>query len=268
MQLSRHYRECLFVMNDYRAIDAVNVHSLMLFERSPAHYMYGKTHPNESTPAKQLGTLIHLAVLELPEYNRRVVVAPAIDKRTKEGKALFSAFNDSLLPDSLVVTQAQHEIVSDIRTELNKNTYAQILLNSGESEVTLTWTDDDTGLRCKARPDWLCNNLDVIVDLKTANDASAASFAKSAAKYKYHMQAAFYLDALKACGLGDRAFIHIVTETEPPYGVALYQLDDDAIERGRERYKTAMRKLKHCMKTKDFPSYPMEIQPLSLPPWC
>ena len=252
---------------DYLAIEAISAHGLMQIERSPAHYRHNITSPRAPTPAQALGTAAHLAILEPDSFSAHAKVAPNVDRRTKAGKLADQEFRDSVSedPDALVLTEEQHSLVRGMREAVMAQPYAAALLADGKAETTLLYGRE--GVRCKARPDWICAGHDVIVDLKTAADASYAGFRRAAGNWSYHLQGSWYLDAVERCGLGKRRFIFLVVESEPPHGVAMYEADDVALNAGRIRSERALALYAECMATGDWPSYPIEIQTLELPNW-
>lgn len=69
--------------------------------------------------------------------------------------------------------------------------------SGGMPEVSVFWFDEDSGVPCKARFDYLKPRA--IVDLKTYENSIGApiskAIARTVASYKYHIQARFYLDA-------------------------------------------------------------------------
>ena len=83
---------------------------------------------------------------------------------------------------------------------------------------------------CRARPDALDPN-GLIVDLKTSQDASPDAFARTAATFKYHLQAAWYIDGLHAAGVTPEqtAFAFVVIEKTPPHSVGTYVLDAESL---------------------------------------
>ena len=252
----------------YRSLPAISAHGLMLIERSPAHYRASLSTPRPSTPAQQLGTLTHLAVLEWDSYQRNVVVAPEVDRRTKAGKEADAEFRAALAdrPDAVIATADQDAKARAMREAVMAHQSARALLEDGQPETTLLF--DLMGVNGKARPDWLPAEFPVIVDLKTAADASQAEFARASARYGYALQAAYYIDAAAQCGMPDMAFIHVVVETDAPYGVAVYQMDDEAIDHGRRCYERALTTYRTCRETGEWPGYAQEILPLSLPRWA
>lgn len=252
---------------DYLKIDACSAHGLMLIERSPAHYRASIEAPRAPTPAQALGTLAHLLILEPDREASEVAVAPAVDGRTKAGKEAKEAFARES-EGKLIVTKDDMTKARAMRESVMAQPYARALLEDGQAESTLLWKDHETGLNCKARPDWLCGGHAVTVDLKTACDASPDGFAKASGQYTYHMQSGHYTDAAIACGLGERTFVFIVVETEPPYAVGLYQLDAEAIFVGRQRIRRALETYARCRESGEWPGYATEIKTLSLPKWA
>lgn len=252
---------------EYIRLPAVSAHGLMLIERSPMHYRASIEAPRAPTAAQALGTLTHLAVLEWDEYQRSVRVAPEADRRTKAGKEALAAFESECEANSwTVATPEQDAKARAMREAVMAQPFARALFADGHAEVTLRWRIG--GADCKARPDWLCAGHDVIVDLKTAIDASPAAFAKASGNFKYHLQAAWYTDAAEWVGLGARAFVFIAVEPEPPHGVGLYKLDDGAIHAGRVRYQRALETYLGCKRTGDWPGYARDIQTIELPRWA
>lgn len=137
----------------------------------------------------------------------------------------------------------------------------------GEAEKSVYWNDATTGVLCRCRPDWWRDD-NVIVDLKTTEDASPEGFAKSMANYRYDVQAAYYLDGVQAATRKrPKAFVFIAVEKKPPYGVGVYVLDSDSLELGRAQYQHDLRIYAECVRTGEWPGYGDKIQTISLPAW-
>lgn len=137
----------------------------------------------------------------------------------------------------------------------------------GEAEKSVYWNDATTGVLCRCRPDWWRDD-NVIVDLKTTEDASPEGFAKSMANYRYDVQAAYYLDGVQAATRKrPKAFVFIAVEKKPPYGVGVYVLDSDSLELGRAQYQHDLRVYAECVRTGEWPGYGDKIQTISLPAW-
>jgi exodeoxyribonuclease VIII len=98
------------------------------------------------------------------------------------------------------------------------------------------------------------------VDLKTTDDASPSAFAYSVKKYRYHVQAAMYCDAVGPC----EGFILIAIEKTPPYMVAVYYLNEADIQHGREEYLQDVELWKACNEANNWPQFSGEIMELKL----
>lgn len=71
----------------------------------------------------------------------------------------------------------------------------------GAPQVSIFWEDEETGVPCKARLDYLKPRA--IVDLKSFENSIGLpirkAIARQVANYRYHIQAAFYLEAATQC---------------------------------------------------------------------
>ena len=77
---------------EYRQKPGVNKSSLVEMLRSPLHYRYALEHPREDTPAMKMGRAIHSAFLTPEQFVVDFAEAPACDRRTKEGRAIWEQF--------------------------------------------------------------------------------------------------------------------------------------------------------------------------------
>jgi exodeoxyribonuclease VIII len=143
---------------------------------------------------------------------------------------------------------------------------AALLARKGRAEQSVYWVDKITGMLCRCRPDFLTDD-NIVVDLKTTEDASAEEFAKSCANYRYHVQHPFYWDGLTAIGRKPLAFVFIAVEKKAPYAVGVYVLRAEDIELGRMEYRANLSLYAECFKTGNYPAYSQDVEPLALPAW-
>jgi exodeoxyribonuclease VIII len=107
-----------------------------------------------------------------------------------------------------------------------------------------------------------------MVDLKTTRDASPRGFMRSIADYRYHVQAAWYLNGVEqATGKRPDQFIFICVESTAPYVVAVYAADEVMTDRGYEQAMKDLGKLAECRAADSWPSYSDQIETISLPGW-
>lgn len=139
--------------------------------------------------------------------------------------------------------------------------------NLGVAEQALVWLDEPTGVWRRAMLDWRRGRI--VVDYKTAASASRAAFTKAVANFGYHQQDPYYRDGVAALGIDDDpAFVFVVQEKDPPYLVAVYDIDDEDIQAGRERNRRALQMYRDCTESGIWPGYSTEIETIALPGWA
>jgi len=138
------------------------------------------------------------------------------------------------------------------------------------NEVSAVWRDKETGVQCKARIDRLTvlSGWSMVADVKTSKSAMRQSFSKDLYFYQYHQQAAMYLDGCDALAPHPRKYVFIVIEKVPPYPVAVLELEQDAIDLGRDEYKKHLATYAECLASGHWPGYDDGISYVSLPTWA
>jgi hypothetical protein len=265
---------------DYHHLKAVSPSQIKVLKRSPLHYFdQFLAEDREKKPpsdAMLRGTALHTAILEPDLWDSTIAVPPhKFDRRTKAGKALADEFERESV-GKIVLDPDDADEVRRMADAVRKHSAARFLLElPGRREASYTWTDPETGLECKTRPDWHSEDRRIVVDVKTAQDASRAEFARSIGNYEYHVQAAWNLDAQ-----GGEIFLSLVVENTRPYGVAVYPASQAMLDAGRRRIHGgicprtgepiigAMQVLAECWRTGQWPGYGDQIQePIDLPAW-
>jgi exodeoxyribonuclease VIII len=257
---------------DYHAHPAISKSHLDQVAKSPLHYFARYLDPNrvapEPTAAMAIGSAVHTHVLELDQWDARYVSAPdGIDRRTKAGKAEWEAFTTAATGRT-VLPKADADLVMRMGHAVFAHPAAAMLLAlPGKAETTHMWTDEATGLQCKCRPDWLTDDGRLLVDLKTTEDAGRG-FAKSIAQWRYHVQAAWYLDGVEqSTGTRPEQFLFLCVEKKAPYAVAVYAADAEMIDAGAQTAARDLDVLATCKAANAWPGYSDQIEPISLPAW-
>jgi hypothetical protein len=267
---------------DYHHLKAVSPSQIKVLKRSPLHYfdqfLAEDREKKPPTDSMLKGTALHTATLEPELWDKTVIILPSDapskpTKRQLEAKkpsaetlaaiAWWEEFNNSI-NGRIALAPNDADEVRRMADAVRKHPAARFLLElPGRREASYSWSDPATGLECKTRPDWHSLDGRIVVDVKTAQDASREAFAKSIANFDYHVQAAWNLDA--QCG---ELFLSLVVESSRPYGVAVYPASEAMLEAGRRRISSAMERLAECWKTGLWPGYGDAIQePLDLPGW-
>lgn len=212
----------------YRAAPGVNKSTLWELRKSPSHYKYCLEHPNKDTPALRFGRALHMAILQPEEFGRHYVIAPNIDRRTKDGREQYQAFVDGL-GDREIITVDDYEQISEMYKAVYADKDAVNLLQGCQTETPIFWTDPDTRIRCKCRLDAV--KPGVIVDVKSCADASTKHFVRDAMVYGYDVQCAHYTRGYRSQHDEQPEFWFLCIEKTPPYAINLIEAGD-LMERG------------------------------------
>lgn len=267
----------------YHRMPGVSCSNLKSFRKSAAHYRFGE---RKTSPALATGTALHTLVLEPDSFAANYVTEPS-DGPRRPTKAQLNAKKPS--PDSLaamaywggwdeankykmVLTYEDARMLQGIARSIREHPQARKALQcNGRAEASAFSVHAGTGLVTRSRFDFMPDEgdfSDAYVDIKTAIDAGPWGFAKAAHTYGYHMQAPFYMDNGARVGESRERFVFIAVEKEPPYAVAVYELDADAVSLGRETNERLMSYFAECADFDSWPAYSQEVQPLSLPSYA
>lgn len=254
-----------------RVLGVVNKGALDQIAKTPAHYrawVDGADDAPAETPALLFGRALHCLVLEPELFATEWAEQPDFGNlRTKAAREARDAWLAEH-PGITLLSSDDWQRLHAMREAVLAHPVASALLDGGQAEATSVWTDPGTGLLCKARMDCWRPDIGVIGDLKSTVDASPAAFARAVANYRYHVQQAHYAAGAAAHGIEAPTFVFVVVEKTPPYAVCLYQLDDDAADRGDELRTRDLQRLDACLQADDWPAYPPAVNALSLPAWA
>jgi hypothetical protein len=259
----------------YHASTGISSSGLKLFSRSPKHFWDRYRNPeresDKSTPAKELGTQIHAAILEPKSYFETYYPLPEkYNRATKQGK-IDHEFHESeaAAKGQQLISKENHDICCKITEAVRDSDSADYLFSlDGLVEQSFYWRDERTNVLCKCRPDKLLTGRNVILDLKSTASASVEDFSRSIANYQYHISAQFYRRGVQAVtGQDMPAFIFCAFETDSPYACAFYQADEDMLERADRFIDSQLEHYKECLAYDEWPGYSDSIRQISLPGW-
>lgn len=244
----------------------------LLAPSCPAKFRYEQDHRGDARPKREfdLGHAAHKLVLgDGPE----LVVIEADNYLTKAAKL---ARLDAHAAGAVPLLAHEHEQVQAMAAALRAHPVAGPLFDpaGGWPEVTLVWRDGPTGIMCRARFDWLREQVPgrrlIVPDYKTCHTADLDGLTKAIHQHGYHCQASWYLDGAQALGLAgpDAAFIFICQEKTPPYLVTPVELDSTALRIAAMKNRQALQIYRHCTETGHWPPYHEGVAFLGLPPWA
>lgn len=262
--------------SEYLRWDAFSKSLVLPMLRSPAHMMAKIEHPDESSQLTN-GSLVDTLLFEPSTFDSRYVVQPdtygSLDTLPAENKPwnnnakVCKDWNAAQQAAGLtIVKQADIDKAMIQVNAVKSHKAASQLLQRGEAQVSLVWQDEETGIICKARPDWAVEHK-VIVDLKTTKDGSSQKFPYAMHEHGYAIQAWMYLEGWEAIQGEWLQFGIIAVENEYPYKVAAYAVEPEAIDVGERMARRAMVKYAECLESGEWPGYSQCIEPITLPYW-
>ena len=237
--------------------------NIRTFKKNKKQFEYGLTHELiKQTKAMADGTAVHAFFLERDKFDTNFVIKPS-DMRlnTKAGKEWALEHQSKIIIDS----------------ELGNNLYemeksfmdspAKLIYDiKGQTELSYFWDDLGT-IKGKCRPDWLSNDGEIVVDIKSTTDASPRGFQKSISTWGYHLQLGWYLRGLRKLGLPAEQFIFIAIEKTAPFCVGVYRADQEMINYAMKELNQLVPEIQTAMVSNEFPDYTPEITSIGLPPW-
>lgn len=231
----------------------------LLAPSRPAKFRWQRDHPRTSTDAFDLGHAAHALVLgagaELVE----------VTEKTWATKAAKDARDAARAAGKTPLLSQQMRQVEDMAAEVARHPRHDELLTGGAAELSAFAIDPLTGVWLRARFDYLRENG--IVDYKTTASADPDEFVRSAIRYGYHGQHAWYVDLAEMLDLGSLRMEFLLQEKEPPYLVAVVDLPPDMVTAGRARNREAIEVFARCLAADDWPGYPAETVTLTTPRW-
>lgn len=272
-------------MTDYYAakLDEPSNSTLKWFRETPYCYWYHVTHGTKiDRPAFALGKLCDMAMLEPERFRRSVVRIPDMPMRGRDQKELFVAECQEMadLELSVDLGASADDIKAAVRRQLEAagrilcsdkewamlqgqveslklpiHTQARKLVTNGQHQRVLRWTDEETGITCKGRPDIIIEQGGILVDLKSTLDASADGFRRALWSFGYEYQDAMYYRGARANGIDVQAFYFVLVEKEPPYHWNVVEVDEEDRTMARLQISSDLRRLKECLATNNWPGH-------------
>lgn len=242
----------------YDNIPAVRRSDLWEIRKSPAHYLYKVTNPEEPTAALLFGTAAHKYILEPDTFWDEYIFVPKIDRKTKAGKEEYQKIMES---GKTPISAEDLEIITKMDAQIKAHPFASALLKTGEHEVPVEWTDESTGEPCKCRPDVITtfDGEDWIVDYKTTTSCMDGAFEKSCRMYGYKLQAGMYSEGVFCTTFRDCKFAFVAQEKTPPYAVRVYVCDEGFRLEGQDLFHELIGIYHKCKESGEWPGYKDEV---------
>jgi hypothetical protein len=255
----------------YRQNPAISQSDLKLILKSPLHYIHRDKLHGEETAAMKLGSAFHAAVLEPQKFKEDYLQLPStmpngepINRRRKADKEYLAQIALEN-PSKIALTEDEMDALTGMLNAIVEHPVANSLFQGGVAEQVKFWTDEDYS--CKGKCDYFhpkhpMFGKAVLVELKTALDASPEGFSREVLKRGYDFQAAWYKR-----GFGADRFISVVVEKAFPYAIGVYDMEE-YIPHGERKIALAFDKLRE-LDNNDGVShgYTHTIETLQVPSW-
>ena len=194
----------------------------------------------------------------LPEEIAAVLAV--IDRRTKEGKETYAAFQSSLKPGMTVVSAEEsaecHLIASHAKLALQR-------MGVTFDQTEFMFTTDYNGVQLKCAIDGVAG--DYLWDLKSTDDCSPAALLRSIKQYRYNLQAYFYrLCYETAFGQRMLGFRFLFIEKQPPYATAVVEIGPELMSYAVADFEKALQTYRECTTLNDWPAYGDDIQVIDI----
>lgn len=248
--------------SDYHAdTSAYSSSQVKTFADGPAIYdlRYNK---NEriSSSAFTLGSLVHAMVLEPDTVEDEFTLCPVKDRRTKAYKEWYAQADKS----KTIVTTAEWDNALNCTNAIHEHDVTKAILEES-GDVETSWRYEVDGIPCKLKADKVLPQQRIVFDLKTTQACSPREVRSAFYKYKYGLQAAHYTVGAETCYDSQQPFEMIFgfVETNAPYRVLAYRIDESDLNDFYERWSGLLQDLHHRSLTQDW-SEPTHNQLLTL----
>jgi hypothetical protein len=240
----------------------------IICSRSPAHARaaHPRLNPEHAEIQEErfdIGKAAHAILLE-GQVAVEVIEAP--DWRTNAAKdARDQARANGKIPLLAKVMFEVDAMVAAAAVQLAEHGARPTLFTSGKAEQTLVW-DEPGGVVCRARLDWLRDDLAAIDDLKTTSrSANPEAYSKALFGVGGDIQAAMYIRGVQELEGRTPDFRWCVIETSPPYALSVIAPGPDVLTIGRKKVEYAIDVWRRCMASGEWPGYPSQVCFAELP---
>jgi exodeoxyribonuclease VIII len=217
---------------DYEQLPALSQSAIKDVKKEKGGWRYfyekhiAKSFREEPTDSMELGTALHLALLEPDTFRDKVlhipdeVLAKNGAKTTNAWKLLQAENKDRLLLKSNDFANLAYAVDAVMKHPAA----APLIAGKGITEKPITFKTNNT--LCKGIPDKVIPGH-AIVDVKSTCVVQPKKFQRQAEELFYDVQARFYCDGVLEVYAERLPFVFIAVEMEPPFRVRAYQAPED-----------------------------------------
>lgn len=273
----------------YRSWDALNASAITVgVGRSMAHLraaMQGES--DTDSPEMMLGRLAHAITLGEPDFDRLYYVyRPAADEKvteagfpplnTGDGKARMVVARDAAAGREMVSMKMLGTANAMAAAIMRHPKAAPLFRCAGEAEASVVWHETvevdhkQVTVPCKGRIDRFAGGV-LGLDLKSTRCAERGAFERAVFSYGYHRQLAWYMRGFASTrprNAKPTPFVIVAIENAPPFGVNVFQVDDESLAIGALDCEAVLFKYARAVLTGEWPGYLAEVQTVGIPTWA
>lgn len=243
----------------------------ILVNASPAHAraQHPRLNPDYARDEQKKFDLGRAAHQVLLEGNASVAIVEEANWTTKAAKeARGWARENGLTPLLREQWEGVEAMVAAAREQLAGFDLSPVPFTDGRPEQTIVWSEPN-GVTCKARIDWLHDDLSAIDDLKTTSrSANPASWTrKTLYNIGADVQAAFYLRGMERLTGKRPDWRFVVVETFAPFALSVISLGPDVLELANAKVDYAVETWARCLESGEWPAYPQRVCWAEAPAW-
>lgn len=214
---------------EYHADPALSSSGIKTLLKSPLKYWHSSPlnpdRKSEDSQAMKMGRAFHTMLLEPEKFREEFSIKPNVQSTSAAGMVGEGDYKD---------------IVNAVKVVREDKTIAP-LIAGGNPEVSIFWRDEETGIMCRVRFDYLRPRIGF--DYKTTTDVSRESLSYAIADYRYDLSASMYLEGLRQASLMDDnhlGFVLLFQEKKAPYQCEAVRLSDEILSRGHESFRNGL----------------------------
>lgn len=231
---------------EYHQRDEISKSQLDIFHGNKNGLQWLKDCPvdDEKIETFDFGTACHEILLEPDAFKNNFVVAPNLNMRTNAGKEEMRLFKIEHEAKKILAFD-EYKKLSLMRESVMADPAARHWIEAqGVAEGSWFWTDPDTGVECRCRPDKDIVGTRFLMDIKSTDTIKKFNF--SVDDYRYYVQDPFYTDGLTANGVEKNEMVFLVMQKHIEcgrYPVKCVTLPLDVKQFGRDEYKRDLENL-------------------------
>jgi len=243
---------------DYHA-DTKSVSKTMMghFHHSPFNYwMYyvGEVMPPPQIKSGLIGSVCHDVLLLGKQLSDVATLYPqdCLKSNGAINPKPAGEWRKTLDRGQYAVKDKDYDQMSSLLDAIEDHEVVQLVTQASAREKPIYWTDDATGLACRARPDFYheLDNEVICYDLKFTDQFF--DFWRTARSFKYWMQDGHYSRGLARLTGKPVKFVFWAVEATAPFRVARHEYDLQSRENAWTEVGHTLERIKECHESGDW----------------